>query len=197
MADIVPFKQDASLPAFLLSSLRKLERDLVMTSKGWKLPDGAALEPETREVIRAEAEKIFSSLPPAPKSDALLIIGAMLDVFPGSQNVDQMRAKALVAGYWAAVNDIPLQAIDNAVTAVLRGEDERDNQAFAPTPPQFRKTCLRMKTALLEPAAFLRRMADVIDGDPVFDEAHRTRMRANLAGLVGTIATTAPQSEEN
>jgi len=196
MADIVQFKPDASLPAFLLNSLRKLERDLVMTSKGWKLPDGATLAPETRDVIRAEADKIFASLPPAQKPDALLIIGAMLDVFPGSQNVDHLRAKALVAGYWAAVSDIPLQAIDDAVTAVLRGEDERDNQAFAPTPPQFRKTCLRMKAALVEPGAFLRRMADVIDGDPIFDDAHRARMKANLSDLVSKINQPAAPAQE-
>ena len=195
MADIVPINRN-SLSAFLSDTLASLDRDLIFSSKGWKLPAGKTLSPEARELIRSEAEALQSTLCPATQHEATAAIMAMLDLFPGLQSISDGRLEAMALGYWSAADDIPLWGINDAIRAIMRGEDDRKDKTFSPSPPQFRTVCLSAVAKVRSRVAFLRRMADVLDGDPVFDDAHRSRMLKNIADLGTNINQPAAPAQE-
>ena len=68
-----------------------------------------------------------------------LAIAGLLVAFPSGGAVTADVATARIAMYEAALAGLPLWAIRRAAERFMRGEIERDNHTFAPSPPEWAK----------------------------------------------------------
>lgn len=78
-----------------------------------------------------------AALSPADEKSIGPALAPLWVAFPVTQ-IGLQAAEARVAVFTSALHDLPLWAIREAVEAYVRGEVDRDNHNFAPSPAQVR-----------------------------------------------------------
>jgi len=119
------------------------------------------------------------------------IVG-LLVAFPAGGSVSGGVAAARTAMYEAALAGLPLWAIRRAAERFMRGEIERDNHTFAPSPPEWAKAVQAELRPFREQAITIGKVLGA-EVEIQRSEAEVERRKARVAELLATF-TAAPNS---
>lgn len=101
---------------------------------GWSI-DGALTDAERSALVRDWKRLDIALTAARPEEVRPYIVGVLL-AFPAA-GITADVAKLRVQMYEAALSGLPMWAIRTAAERFIRGEIERDNHAFAPSPPEL------------------------------------------------------------
>jgi hypothetical protein len=182
-----PDKALALLADTTLSLPSSIRGRLQIPSSGadrWSIT-GRLTDAERGELVRTE-KRLEVALTAGEPSEIKQYIVGMLLAFPAAGMSAQV-AEARVQMYTAALAGLPMWAVRKAVERYIRGEIDRDNHAFAPSPPEIAKEAL----ALLRPYRMFRwEIGKTLAADVEPTPAEREAMRAKVSPLARFRPTT-------
>lgn len=114
-----------------------------------------------------------------------LAIAGLLVAFPSGGAVTADVATARIAMYEAALAGLPLWAIRRAAERFMRGEIERDNHTFAPSPPEWAKAVQAELRPFREQAITIGKVLGA-EVEIQRSEAEVERRKARVAELLAT-----------
>lgn len=115
-----------------------------------------------------------------------LAIAGLLVAFPSGGAVTADVATARIAMYEAALAGLPLWAIRRAAERFMRGEIERDNHTFAPSPPEWAKAVQAELRPFREQAITIGKVLGA-EVEIQRSEAEVERRKARVAELLATL----------
>lgn len=124
---------------------------------------------------------------PGDRRGLSVVLAKMLAAFP-AQSASAAPAAQRVEAYFEALSDVPLQFVDEARQAVVKGRAPEHSGAWAPTPPQFAAICRRM---MEDERANLRRVERLLAAKPYDEIDFSENVASGLDKLRMTIAASA------
>lgn len=115
-----------------------------------------------------------------------LAIAGLLVAFPSGGAVTADVATARIAMYEAALAGLPLWAIRRAAERFMRGQIERDNHTFAPSPPEWAKAVQAELRPFREQAITIGKVLGA-EVEIQRSEAEVERRKARVAELLATL----------
>jgi hypothetical protein len=167
-----------SLPA----SIRK--RLTIPTSGADQWSISGQLSADERAALARQSQQLDVALAPAGQRAAEKAIAALLIGFPATGGVGSIDDKIRV--YLTAVAGYPVWAINEACGKFVRGEIDRPNHSFAPSPPELSIAVADILKPLRLFAWEIRKTLEAsVQMTDEEREANRERVRSALPRLLG------------
>jgi hypothetical protein len=183
-----------SWPAWVGSLLESLKRERQPDHAGkWRdvptLPTGKSLSAAERHEIERHVKSLEDVCGDTPENSTeaearmLVEITKMMMALP-SARLNEAAAEARGELYMAALDDVPVWAMQSAIRRWVRGEAGADYDGkWCPGPNELRDVALKVQASI---AYRLRIFRDLLSAEPSlieFSDEHCAAMRARLAGL--------------